>query len=122
MLLEQVQRALDLRRDILGRGQRLLLRSDLGQEVRVGTRRRQHLVHFPQTLTKHSGEIFQFAERVVMLFLLGHGVGQFITKRPFEVVLGPFPGVALIAQVALGDHQQIIFTRPVPAHHGPQQW
>ncbi|MNZ79219.1 hypothetical protein D3C78_978170 [compost metagenome] len=78
MLLEQVQRVLDLRRNIPGRGQRLFLRGDLGQEVRVGTGRRQHLMHFPQALTEHCGEIFQFAERVVMLLLLGHGVGQFI--------------------------------------------
>ncbi|MNP23631.1 hypothetical protein D3C76_1163480 [compost metagenome] len=105
MLLEQVQRMLDLCRHILGRGLRFFLCGDLRQEVRVGARRRQYLMHFPQTLTQHSGEIFQFAERVVVLFLLGHGVGQFIAKRPFEVVLRPLPGVALIVQIALGDHQ-----------------
>ncbi|MNO00373.1 hypothetical protein D3C81_2202470 [compost metagenome] len=55
-----------------------------------------------------------------MLFLLGHGVGQFIAKRSFEVVLRPFPGVALVTQIALGNHQQIVFTRTIPAHNGPQ--
>ncbi|MNZ63777.1 hypothetical protein D3C78_819310 [compost metagenome] len=122
MLLEQIQRVLDLRCDIPGRGQRVLLRGDLRQEVRVGIGRCQHLMHFPQAPAQHTGEIFQFDERVVVLLLLGHGVGQFIAQRPFEVVLRPFPGIALIVQVALGDHQQVVCTRPVPAHHGPQQW
>ncbi|MNO04480.1 hypothetical protein D3C81_2255220 [compost metagenome] len=38
----------------------------------------QHLVHFPQALAEHTGEILQLAEGVVMLLLFGHGIGQFI--------------------------------------------
>lgn len=56
-----------------------------------------------------------------MLLLLGHRVRQLIAQGAFEVVLGPFPGIALIAQVALGDHQQRIFTLGVAANHRTQQ-
>ncbi|MNF79813.1 hypothetical protein D3C84_620400 [compost metagenome] len=120
MLLEQLQGVLDLRRDVLGRGQRFLRRGDVRFEVRVGARCRQHLMHFPQSLTEHAGEVFELAEGVVMLLLLGHGICQLVAQGPFEVVLRPFPGVALIAQVALGDHQQVVFACGVAAHHCTQ--
>jgi hypothetical protein len=79
-------------------------------------------MHFPQALAEHAGEVPQLAERVVVLFLLGHGVRQFIAQCPFQVVLRPFPGIALIAQIALGDHQQIVLTRGILTNHRAQQW
>ncbi|MNL08692.1 hypothetical protein D3C87_1294260 [compost metagenome] len=121
MLLEQLQRMLDLRRHILGRRQCIFWRGVLRFEIRVVARRCKHLMHFTQALAKHGREILQFAKRVVVLVLIGHGVRQLVAQRPFQVVLGPFPGIALIAQVALGDHQQVVFARRIPTHHRPQQ-
>ncbi|MCY1441311.1 hypothetical protein D9M71_576210 [compost metagenome] len=78
-------------------------------------------MHFTQALAEHGGEILQFPEGVVVLLLLGHGIGELVAQRPLQVVLGPLPGIALVAQVTLGNHQQVVFTRRIPTHHRPQQ-
>ncbi|MCY1449310.1 hypothetical protein D9M71_660380 [compost metagenome] len=46
---------------------------------------------------------------------------QFVTNGAFEVVLGPVPGIALIAQIALGDHQQMRLLLAVHPAHPAQQ-
>ncbi|MNE42286.1 hypothetical protein D3C80_1364040 [compost metagenome] len=117
VLCQLLQGTLQLSRNRFGLYLLVLVRADLRTEGRVVAGRCQHLVHFPQAPPQHSGEFFQFAERVVVPLLFGHGIGQFIADRPFQVALGPLPGIALITQIALGDHQQRVLTLPVAAYH-----
>ena len=119
--LEQLQGAVDLGADILGPGLGVFGCGGFGFESLVGGWRTQHQVHFTQALTEQTGKIRQFAEGVVVLFLFRDRVGQLIADRALQVVLGPAPGIALIAQVTLGNHQQVVLPLPVAAAHKAQQ-
>ena len=53
--------------------------------------------------------------------MFGHGIRQLVTNGALQIVLGPGPRIALIAQIALGDHQQGAFAVGVMALHGTEQ-
>ena len=121
MKLEQLQGTVDLGADILGPGLGVLGRGDFWLEGFIARWRAQYHVHFTQALTEQTGKIRQLTKGVVVLFLLRDRVGQLVTDRPLQVVLGPAPGIALVAQVTLGDHQQVVLPLPVSAAHEAQQ-
>ena len=66
----------------------------------------QQCVHLAQATTEHRAEFLKLGERGVATVIGRAATHQGVTNRPLQTVLGPFPGIALIAQVALGNHQQ----------------
>ncbi|MNP39312.1 hypothetical protein D3C76_1328850 [compost metagenome] len=107
VLFKQLQGVLQLRANAFAPGLAVLARTGARSEIGIVGRCRQQQVHLAQALPEQGGEGGEFGQRVGMLLLLGMGRCHFVADRPFQGVLGPIPSVALVAQVALGDHQQV---------------
>ena len=56
-----------------------------------------------------------------MLLMGRHAICQLITNGALKVILGPGPGIALIAQIALGNHQKTFIPLPIAAYDRTQQ-
>ncbi|MNO88144.1 hypothetical protein D3C76_795810 [compost metagenome] len=104
---QQVQGAGQLGTDLFVPGLAVAAGAGPRLERRVGAGRGQQQVHLAQALAEQGGEAVEFGQRVGMPFGLAAGRFHFVANGPFQGVLGPGPGVALVAQVALGDHQQV---------------
>ncbi|MCY1412369.1 hypothetical protein D9M71_277720 [compost metagenome] len=121
MLFQQLQGVLQLAANALVPGLAVLARTGPWTEIGVVGRCRQQQVHLAQALPEQRGKCAQFGQCIGVLLLFGMGRRHFIADRPFQVVLGPVPGVALVAQVALGDHQQVWHALRVDAADRTQQ-
>ncbi len=99
----------------------VLAAGDFDGKIRIVGGRRENLVHLTQTLAKTAREVREFEQRVVMLFLTGNTMCQLVTYRTLEIVLGPLPRIALVAQIALSDHQQVGLTVLADAYQRAQQ-
>ncbi|MNN48061.1 hypothetical protein D3C81_1625150 [compost metagenome] len=64
-------------------------------------------MHFAQALPESAGKQTEFLQRVELLALGFVAARELRAQGPFQLVLRPVPGIALIAQVALQKHQRM---------------
>ncbi|MNM92791.1 hypothetical protein D3C81_1051360 [compost metagenome] len=67
----------------------------------------QQQVHLAQALAEQGGKAGEFGQCIGVRIGVEAGRLHLVADGPFQGVLGPGPGVTLVAQVALGDHQQV---------------
>ncbi|MNH06866.1 hypothetical protein D3C79_662450 [compost metagenome] len=75
----------------------------------------QQQVHLAQALAKQGRKAAEFGQGVSVRFGVVAGGLHLVADGPFQRVLGPTPGIALVAQVTLGNHQQVrrvLFVHP----------
>ncbi|MNH04741.1 hypothetical protein D3C79_640470 [compost metagenome] len=107
MLLEQVQRAGQLRTDLLAPGLTIAGAAGARLEGRILAGCCQQQMHLTQALAQQGGKIGQVLQGIGVGIQRGFAWFQLVAYGPFQVVLGPIPSIALIAQIALGNHQQV---------------
>ena len=80
-----------------------------GDMTKVGIirRPRQQGMHFSQTLAEHGSKRLEFGQRGVLTLHARYAARQFVANGAAQGVLGPLPGIALAAQVALQYHQRV---------------
>ncbi|MNM86187.1 hypothetical protein D3C81_983320 [compost metagenome] len=83
---------------------------------------RQQQVHLAQALAEQGGETVEFGQGIGVGFAGRAGRFHLVADGPLQGVLGPGPGIALIAQVALGNHQQVLSRVLIHAADPSQQW
>ncbi|MNJ55892.1 hypothetical protein D3C77_514110 [compost metagenome] len=120
MGVEQVQGAGQLGADVLGPGLAVVRGAGPRLERRILSGCSQYQVHFAQPLPQHAGKLGQVLEGIGMGLLRRVSGFEFVADSPFQIVLGPVPGVALVAQIALGNHQQVRLVLAVHAAYPTQ--
>ncbi len=109
--LQQVERLLDLLADTLGPGGHMRFVSQFRREVAVLARGRQYPMQLAQTPPQGRGEALEFVEGTVAALLdTNLALLTRLSNRPLQGVTRPRPGIALVGNEALHQHQGLRLT------------